>query len=241
MLRQIVRDYKLVTDIQQATTNPMGSSVSPKGMIFHVMEDNTQPIEVLDIGFGTGGLGHLIKSNPATAHWSVDGIDGWESNCHNVALIEQNIYRNVWHGLAQDLPSEQICRYHIVCLLDVIEHLNAEAAKWLLRTLLTHLGDDSFLFISTPLWFYPQDHQQNDDLEEHLIGVPASSMLALIPTMYSVNHPLVGGFIYSKKSLQYIDFFQPTANKDFSYQMGMNILKISNVDCQPGILYKYQT
>jgi hypothetical protein len=49
--------------------------------------------------------------------------------------------------------------------------------KNLLKSLLTHLHPDAYLLISTPLWFYLQDQAQDGDLEEHLIGVPASSMI----------------------------------------------------------------
>jgi len=136
------------------------------------------------------------------------------------------------------LSSEVISKYKIICLLDVIEHLNAETAKWLLRTLLSTMGGESYLFVSTPLWFYPQNQQQDGDLEEHLIGVPASSMLALIPKMYAINNPLVGGFVFGKISLDYVQFFQPTTDKNFSYEMGVNILKALNVPVQPGIVYK---
>ena len=75
------------------------------------------------------------------------------------------------------------------------------------------------------------------DLEEHLIGIPASSMMALIPTMYSVSNPLVGGFVYTKKSLDFIEFFQPTTDRGFSYDQGMAIAKAVNLQCTPGQLY----
>ena len=237
-MRQVVKDYLLMEEMSRPKLTPMGDSASPKGIIFHILDDNSESVDVLDIGFGTGGLGLAIKGNTETNHWNVDGIDGWETNCLNNLLFEKNIYRNVWYGLAQELPSEKISKYKIICLLDVIEHLNAETAKWLFRTLLTDMGEDSYLFVSTPLWFYPQNQQQDDDLEEHLIGVPASSMLALIPLMYSISNPLVGGFVFSKKSLKYIDFFQPCTDKSFSYEMGMNIVKVLNINPLPGVLFK---
>lgn len=93
------------------------------------------------------------------------------------------------------------------------------------------MKEDAFLFISTPLWFYPQDTIKNGDLEEHLIGVPATSMMALLPKMYSINEPLIGGFILAEQSLDYIDFFQPTTNKNFNYQQGLNII---NCQYKPG-------
>lgn len=237
-MKQVISNYKLLTEKNSTDQIPMGDSVSPKEMIFHIVEDNTQPTQVLDIGFGTGGLGKIIKDSNETNHWEVDGIDGWEVNCQNQELFGLNIYRNIWHGLAQELPQEVITQYDIICLLDVIEHLNAESAKALIYNLLNSMGASAHLFVSTPLWFYPQSQQQDGDLEEHLIGVPVSSMMAMLPTMYSINEPLVGGFVYGKKSLDYVDFFQPTSNKDFSYHMGQNMLKLLNIEVRPGILFK---
>ena len=237
-MRQIVENYQVLTELADVKSVPAGCSVSPKGMIFNILDRNTDPVDVLDIGFGMGELGHLIKSNSTTMHWSVDGIDGWEANCINKRLISKRIYRNIWYGYAQELPSEVLSKYKIICLLDVIEHLNAETAKWLLRTILTSMGKDAFLFISTPLWFYPQDHQQEGDLEEHLIGVPASSMMALIPKIYSIADRLVGGFVYGKGSLDYIDFFQPVTDKNFSMKMGLNILRSLNIPTQIGAVYR---
>lgn len=238
MINQFVSNYLITEDFSHSENKAMGSSASPKEIIFHILNDNSSDVSVLDIGFGAGSLGQIIKSNPDTSHWQIDGIDGWEANCKNIDLINKKIYRNIWHGLAQDIPKDTFYNYKIICLLDVIEHLDIKTSKDLLKALLTHMGQDAYLFISTPLWFYPQDNVQDGDLEEHLIGVPASSMMALIPRMYAINHPLVGGFVLTKSSLDYIDFFQPTSNKNFSYEMGLKILTAMNVDYRPGVLFK---
>jgi 2-polyprenyl-3-methyl-5-hydroxy-6-metoxy-1,4-benzoquinol methylase len=238
MLRQIVKDYELIDPIINSTLQPGGESASPKELIFHILKDNAAPVEVLDIGFGKGHLGEVIKGNPQTAHWSVDGVDGFEGSCNHPALFERKVYRNIWHGLAQSVPSDRFAKYDIICLLDVIEHMTAETAKWLLRTLLTSMGDHSFLFVSTPLWFYPQHSQQSGDLEEHLIGVPASSMMALVPVMYAMNHPLIGGFVLGKRSLDFIDFFQPTADKSFSYEKGLHVANAVNFQGVPGKFFR---
>ena len=238
MLNQYVKNYEIVKEIGDCNGIASGASVSPKGIIFHILKDNTQAVEVLDIGFGAGSLGELVKSNLTTKHWSVDGVDGWEANCKNKALFDRSIYRNVWHGLAQDLSQERLAKYDIICLLDVIEHLTIDTAKFLLRTLLSNLGDDSYLLISTPLWFYPQNSQQSGDLEEHLIGVPASSMLSLCPVMYAVNHPLIGGFVFSKKSLDFVDFFHPLSDKSFSYEKGIKVANAVGLRIEPNIVYK---
>lgn len=237
-IQQTVQNYSTVANPKHLETKSAGDSAAPKSLIFHILENNTAETSVLDIGFGAGKLGELIKSNPATAHWSVDGIDGFEANCHNIDLLEKKIYRNIWYGLAQDLPSDWLRSYQIICLLDVIEHLTADTAKWLLRTLLTHMGDDAFLFISTPLWFYPQDTMQQGDLEEHLIGIPATSIMALIPKIYSINSPLVGGFVLGKRSLDFIEFFQPTSDKRFSYERGVMLAQACGCQYQPGSFVK---
>jgi SAM-dependent methyltransferase len=237
-MRQTVNNYEVIAEQLSVTAEPQGGSAAPKELIFHILENNSPSISVLDIGFGEGQLAQLIKTNPQTRHWQVDGVDGWEPNCLNAHLFGHRHYRNIWHGLAQDIPASQLKQYDIVCLLDVIEHLNIDTAKWLIRTLLSNLGENSFLFVSTPLWFFPQDQSQCGDLEEHLIGVPASAMLSLLPVVYAINHPLVGGFVYRKKSLEYVDFFQPYPHKSFTYEMGRNILTALNIDPKPGVLFR---
>lgn len=237
-MKQTVKDYRFIEQATYTSKVPLGDSGSPKNLIFHILSDNSDSVDVLDIGFGEGTLGKIVKESPATSHWHVDGIDGWEENCYNTSLFKNGYYRNVWHGMAQELPNELLSKYRIVCLLDVIEHLSVNTAKDLLRDLLTHMGDDSFLFVSTPLWFYPQDQVQDGDLEEHKIGIPASSMFALIPVLYSISEPLIGGFVYSKKSLNYVEFFQPTENKEFTYQMGRDIVRAINVNYKQGEYYR---
>ncbi|QJY35024.1 methyltransferase domain-containing protein [Diaphorobacter sp. JS3050] len=230
----MVSDYNAIVPLVRSEAIALGDSAAPKELIFHILQDNFNDVEVLDIGFGAGNLGLLLKENPVTTHWVVDGIDGFRANCHNAALIEKCIYRNIWHGLAQDIPAQQLKNYKIICLLDVIEHLTPATAKQLLKDLLTSMREDALLFISTPLWFYPQDTVQAGDLEEHLIGVPATSMMALLPKMYAINHPLVGGFVLGKRSLDFIEFFQPTTDKEFSYQKGLEIAEAIGCNIQQG-------
>ena len=177
----------------------------------------------MDIGFGRGELGRLIKTNSSTVHWEVDGIDGFEITCCNKSLFEKGYYRNIWRGYAQELQLEHMQSYDVVCLLDVIEHLDAAMAKQLLRKILESLGEKSLLFISTPLWFMPQEKQQSGDLEAHLIGIPASSMLALKPLMYAVGVSLVGNFVFDRRSLAYIDAFIPTSDRLFDLDQGTKV------------------
>ena len=236
-MKKIVDNYNLLGGHKEFPGIPLGDSASPKNLIFHIFDDNSRDVKILDIGFGSGNLGKLIKTNPASAHWEVDGIDGWEPNCFNQDLINSKTYRNIWHGFAQELSASQISTYQIICLLDVIEHLESNTAVWFLRTLLTFMSDDAYLFISTPLWFYPQDNNQSGDLEEHLIGVPITSMLALMPLKYAFSDPLIGGFILGKRSLQFVNFFMPTVDKSFNYLKGLELLRAVNLPYSTNVIF----
>ena len=130
MLLQTVQNYQTLCEPRDEPSIPHGDSAAAKEMIFHIYPDHSRELEVLDIGFGGGKLGQLIKNNSSTAHWHVDGVDGFAPSCHNKSLFEQKIYRNVWQGYAQELPYELLQSYDILCLLDVIEHLNIETAKY---------------------------------------------------------------------------------------------------------------
>jgi 2-polyprenyl-3-methyl-5-hydroxy-6-metoxy-1,4-benzoquinol methylase len=237
MLDHIVKNYKILDIIEENDYQFDGSSCAIKPIIFHLSSDHSQACSILDIGFGRGELGQLVKTNPSTSHWEIDGIDGFKITCSNKALFEKGYYRNIWHGYAQELQVDQIKSYDIVCLLDVIEHLDAVTAKKLLRNLLESLGEKSLLFISTPLWFMPQSAMQVGDLEEHLIGVPASSMLALKPLMYSVGAALVGNFIFDRRSLAYIDDFIPTTDRSFDINQGEKVALDAGMKLENGILY----
>lgn len=100
----------------------------------------------------------------------------------------------------------------------MIEHLDRDTAIELVRYILTNMNDNARFFISTPLWFYPQDTIQEGDLEKHLIG----------------------GFIYGKASLDYADMFSPVTNPAFSQEQGRAIARAINFDCTPGKVTRLQ-
>lgn len=221
MLNTIVQNYQIVAHIPPTDHVFSGSSAASRDILKFAFADNRPARIVLDIGFGIGGLARMVKTDPALQHWQVDGIDGFDETCRNVELFSKGWYRHVWHGLAQDIPLEALRQYDVLCLFDVIEHLDAATAKQLLKTLLEALGPDSRLVISTPLWFYPQDHNRDGDLEEHLIGVPAQAMTGLRPLMYAISPDfLIGNFVLGRESLAHIDQFVPTTDRGFSIAQG---------------------
>ena len=75
-MRQIVGDYSVLVELKILEGAPLGDSASPKAMAFHILESNSVSVDVLDIGFGLGGMGRLLKQSNQTSHWNIDGIDG---------------------------------------------------------------------------------------------------------------------------------------------------------------------
>jgi hypothetical protein len=240
MFTTVIDNYMLSGEIKYFPWKCAGTSAAPKKLVFDISLKNSMPVSVLDIGFGKGELGHIIKGDDRARYWEIDGVDGYEPNCYNPALLKDKVYRNIWFGYAQDIPVDVLIKYNIICLLDVIEHLSAEQARKLMRHLLTGMDDEAFLFVSTPLWFYPQAPQQEGDLEEHLIGVPATSMMGMCPVLYAINPPLVGGFVYNKESLHYVDLFHPVTDKGFTYERGMAVVQALNCYIPPGVVVSRQ-
>lgn len=238
--RQIVKDYRIVAEIPSGIQEFAGNSVGLKEIVAHVFQEKSISRSVLDIGFGVGDLGRIVKENPDIRHWHVDGIDGYAKTCCNSILFKKEVYRNIWHGLAQDLPLDALHSYDLLCLFDVIEHLDSVDAKKLISDLLDSLGPEGRLVISTPLWFWPQGHQNPDDLEEHKIAVPAQSLATLSPLMFHI-HPkyLVGTFVFSRRSLALMDNFLPTSDKKFDFEAGLRNLQALGLSAD-GVLYFVQ-
>jgi len=238
-ITKIVSDFELIKHPSAEILGmPAGMSAANLSLVFHTPKGIPDKFSVLDIGFGAGNLGRVISSYEPAKNWIVDGVDGFEANCFNKDLINKKYYRNIWHGYAQNLDPDIISGYDVICLLDVIEHLDSITAKWLLHKLLNIMRNDAYLFISTPLWFYPNNQLQAGDLEEHLIGVPATSMFALCPLIYSMGSELVCGFILDKRSLDYIELFNPITSKSFTKQRGENLLRVMGLNYEPGKYYK---
>ena len=220
-MRQVISDYALTQPIPPGEYQFTGNSVGCKALVKHLFGECTTPRAMLDIGFGVGDLGRIVKNDADIAHWQVDGIDGFLHACCNELLFAHRWYRHIWHGLAQELPVKRLRHYDALRLFDVIEHLDADAARALLLHLLSSLGEHSRLVISTPLWFWPQEHHHADDLEKHLIAVPAQSLLGLNPVMLPVHSRfLEGTFVFTRRSLPLIDRFVPTTERSFGLEAG---------------------
>lgn len=238
-MKKIVDDYKIITDIPSGDYKFGGNSIGLKGIVEFVPTSKASNQTILDIGFGIGDLARIVKSNPEISHWHIDGIDGFYDTCCNVELFKKGLYRNIWHGLAQEMPPDQLRRYDMICLFDVIEHLEVDAAKAFMAELLAALGENSRLIVSTPLWFWLQSQQHPGDLEEHRCCIPAQSLFMLDPVMYFINSKyLIGTFVYTRKSLERIAYFRPITDKKFDYEAGMRHLSSLSLGAHDRLYFK---
>jgi hypothetical protein len=53
-----------------------------------------------------------------------------------------------------------------------------------------------------------------------------------------INAPLVGGFLLGKQSLDFVESFQPTTDKNCSYEHGLAVVNAINCQYKPGVLVK---
>jgi hypothetical protein len=120
-MRQYVKNYELIEKIPLGDYKFDGGSVAQKGMIFHCV-DNAMNNQVLDIGFGLGHLGTIIKSNSSTAHWEVDGIDGYQIACYNEKLFEKNFTETFgmgWHKILMLIQLKSMTLFACLMLLNI--------------------------------------------------------------------------------------------------------------------------
>ena len=149
MLTQTVIDYEWIPHSYSPVKSlPFGQSLAPKPLIFYIVESHQRPVNVLDIGFGAGGLGKMIRQNSSSVHWAVDGVDAFLPNCLNQQLIAEKVYRNLWHGDVRMVGSDFLSKYDVICLLDVIEHL--DDPRRALRECRSHIMTGGWIFLSTP-------------------------------------------------------------------------------------------
>jgi SAM-dependent methyltransferase len=128
-----------------------------------------EPRSVLDVGCGFGKYGMLLREYLDVWYGRVRP-DEWQVRLEAIEAFEP--YRNpVWVYVYQAVHLGEAAailprlgRYDVILLLDVIEHLDSEAA----RTLATlALGRARAIVVSTPRDFYPQEDENQNPYERH--------------------------------------------------------------------------
>jgi len=103
------------------------------------------PTVALDIGCGSGGVGHALRERfPQCARWGCefDASAAQLARQHFDHVVEQDVESVDWPGLGLRQP------FDLVCLFDVLEHL---VNPWtLLQGLLRIVAPDAQLLVSLP-------------------------------------------------------------------------------------------
>jgi hypothetical protein len=134
-----------------------------------------EPSSVLDVGVGFGKWGHLIREytdirlseqNPERYHrenWKtrIDGIEGFPEY---LTPMHHFLYDHIHVGDMRKVIDD-VGRYDMILLADVLEHVEKADGEALLRKCLEHCS--GAVVISTPAVFRPQGPACGNPLEVH--------------------------------------------------------------------------
>jgi len=130
---------------------------------------NLNPKRVLDVGCGFGKYGMLVREyldiwyerlNKKDWITTIEGIEAYDPY-HNP--IHDYAYSKIHIGEAQSiLPA--LGQFDVVLIADVIEHLEQQQARELVRECFKH---SPVVVISTPAEFYPQTELCGNSYEVH--------------------------------------------------------------------------
>jgi SAM-dependent methyltransferase len=118
--------------------------------------EKINPSTVLDIGFGRGKYGFLIKEYYPNI--KVDGLEVFEPY---VTKLQREVYGKILIGNALELDIPQ---YDCYLLIDILEHWNKEDAHKLIKKLLTK-GN---VFCSVPRYVNEQGAEYGNEWERHI-------------------------------------------------------------------------
>lgn len=91
----------------------------------YILENIRKDAKILDVGFGSGVYGKLLR---AFNYQNIDGVDVYAKNIHEMGL--DMIYDNIFIENIMDFHFEH---YDLIIMGDVLEHIELESAKELLR------------------------------------------------------------------------------------------------------------
>lgn len=128
---------------------------------------------ILDVGMGFGKWGFLIRDtfevmagqNFKKADWKID-LTGVEMFDKCITPIQKQIYNRI---IKKDIfdSIDELVKYDLVIMGDVIEHIEKQKAYELLNELFKHTEN---ILVSTPLGFMPQGAWAGNENERHLSG-----------------------------------------------------------------------
>jgi len=128
---------------------------------------------VLDVGFGFGKWGFLIRDTFDVMAGQNFNKEDWKINITGVEIFDKcitSIQKKVYDKIIKKDIFKAIKRlgsYDLVILGDVIEHIEKEKAHSLLNKLFEHTEN---ILVSTPLGFMPQGAWAGNENEIHKSG-----------------------------------------------------------------------
>lgn len=130
-------------------------------------------LSVLDIGFGFGKWAFLIRDTfdvMVAQHfvkndWKIH-ITGVEPFEKCITSIQKELYNEIIKDDIRNI-TDKLGQYDLIIMGDVIEHLERDEAKDLLKKLFEHTNN---IIVSTPLGFMPQADWAGNKYEIHRSG-----------------------------------------------------------------------
>lgn len=118
--------------------------------------EKLKPTSVLDIGFGRGKYGFLIKE-----YYPDVLVDGLEVFDNYVTNLQKHIYNKITIG---SVFEEEIPKYDLYLLIDVVEHWDKDKA----HKLIAELIKKGKVLVSTPRSVAPQGAEYGNEWERHV-------------------------------------------------------------------------
>jgi 2-polyprenyl-3-methyl-5-hydroxy-6-metoxy-1,4-benzoquinol methylase len=145
--------YSLLKDIRGNSADE-GKAATIK----YILENVGKNDKILDVGFGSGVYGKLLR---AFYYQNIDGLDVYEDNIKELGL--DKIYDNIYIKNILDFEFDY---YDLIIFGDVLEHIELELAKNLLSRFISEKKCGKII-VSIP-YRYEQDEVYGNPYEKHL-------------------------------------------------------------------------
>jgi len=127
-------------------------------VIKYIVENVKKNSKILDVGFGAGAYGKLLR---AFYYENIDGLDVYGENINEMGL--HLIYDNIYIENIMDFNFKY---YDLIIMGDILEHIELDSAKKLLLTFIEK-SKCGQMIISVP-YEYEQDELYGNYHEKHL-------------------------------------------------------------------------
>lgn len=148
-------------------------------------EELGRPIRVLDVGVGHGKYGLLVREYLGDRLELIDGVEAESRYVNRFPWLEE-VYRLIYEAAIEDLVDERapwatptdptiLGTYDLVLMLDVLEHLDYEPAREVLKAI------PAPVVISTPRDYFQNPEHVEYPTENHRSHWSAESIATVRP------------------------------------------------------------